>query len=63
MALRQWIAGNLPPMTVDQREWCLTQVASVEGHSREDYEGKTDAELARGVLSAWMDYCRDKGLA
>lgn len=61
-ALRQWKCGELPPMSVEQREWCLSQIASVEGCNREDYERLDDSELANGVLSAWMAFCRDKGL-
>lgn len=60
--LRGWVAGVLPPMTPPQREWCLDEIAQVEGFSRKDYEEATDEMLARGVLSAWTSYCRDKGL-
>jgi hypothetical protein len=49
-------------MSPDQREACLIEIAAVEGHEREDYDGADDALLARGVLGAWTDYCRDKGL-
>jgi hypothetical protein len=52
---------GLPAMTAEQREWCLDEIASVERHKREDYEGASDKDLARGVMSAWLDYCRDKG--
>lgn len=50
------------PLTADQREWCLNEIASVEGHERQDYESHNDSELGRAVISAWRDYCRDKGL-
>jgi hypothetical protein len=53
---------NMPPMTEAQRAWCLDEISSVEGYSRADYESSTDKELARGVLYAWVDFCRDKGL-
>lgn len=56
-ALRAGVA-----LTQEQREWCLNEIASVEGHSRKDWESENDADLGRGVLSAWTDYCRDKGL-
>lgn len=62
-SLRGWIAGRIAqPMTPDQREYCLTQIERVEGYQRADYDGASDALLARGVLDAWTDYCRDKGL-
>lgn len=61
--LRGWICKAIvAPMTPEQREWALNEIASVEGYDRKHYEGLPDAELARGVLSAWTDYCRDKGL-
>lgn len=62
--LRAYVADHvtLQPMTPKQREWCLSEIASVEGYVRGDYESVPDRELARGVLSAWTDYCRDKGL-
>lgn len=50
------------PFTADQRNWCLDEIASVEGHTRADHEGDTDADLGRAVLDAWVDYCRDKGM-
>lgn len=49
-------------LTAEQREWCLHEIGSIEGHTREDHEGSNDADLCRAVLSAWTDYCRDKGL-
>lgn len=62
-ACRAWKRGHpLPPMTDDQRKWCLAQIASVEGYRAEDYENATDAFLAGGVLNAWTDYAYDKGL-
>ena len=53
---------KLPPMTSVQREWCLDEISQVEGYTRQDYDAATDRDLACGVLSAWADYCRDKGL-
>ena len=52
----------LETMTPEQRDWCLSEIESVEGYDRADYESSDDADLARGVLDAWQDYCRDKGL-
>jgi hypothetical protein len=52
----------MPPMTSEQREECLEEIAMVEGYDRKEYETATDAQLARGVLCSWIDYCRDKGL-
>ena len=49
-------------LTPEQREWCLNEIGSVEGHERADYEDEDDKQLGRSVLSAWVDYCRDKGL-
>lgn len=45
-----------------QREWCLSEIDQVEGYSRADYAHEEDDAIARGVLSAWTDYARDKGL-
>jgi len=62
-ALRGWINGRIvTPMTIEQREWCYSEIDSVEAHDREDYLKGTDFKLAIGVLSAWKDYCQDKGL-
>lgn len=52
---------HYPAFTPEEREWCTQQIASVEGYSEQDATG-TDAQVARTVLSAWTDYCRDKGL-
>lgn len=63
-ALRAWMHGKLTvPMTQEQRTWCLEEIDSVEGYSARDYLGVKDALLASGVIDAWLDYCRDKGLA
>ena len=63
MALRHYTYEiTLPPMTPEQREWCLEEIASVEGYRRAEFEDATDKELANGVMAAWADYCRDKGM-
>lgn len=66
MALRAWCnpknGVEIPPMTPEQREWCLNEIDTVEGYERKHYEGSPDELVANGVLSAWVDYCRDKGL-
>ena len=49
------------PMTQHEREWCLDEISSVEGHERKDYVACDNKQLARSVLSAWVDFCRDKG--
>lgn len=49
-------------LTGDQREWALQEIDRVEGYTRKDFEAASDAELGRGVIESWMDYCRDKGL-
>lgn len=62
-ALRHIAAGNGPPMTAEQRAWCIREVVSVEGYSESDAnEQTTDKDLAHNVLCAWVDYCRDKGM-
>lgn len=62
-ALRNWEAGlTAVAMTPAQREWCLEEISAVEGYRREEYEASSDAGLAGGVLSAWADFCRDKGI-
>lgn len=62
-ALRGWCNGRITQkMTPDQREWCLQEIDSVEGYERQHYQTCSDELLANGVLSAWVDYCRDKGL-
>lgn len=61
--LRGWIGGaDVPPMTAEQREWCLVEIEQAEGYRRSDHETESDADLANTVLSAWVDYCRDKGM-
>lgn len=62
-ALRRWANGSLiVPMTKEQRDWCLEEIDGVEGYSKADYQNDSDGELARIVLTAWSDYCREKGL-
>jgi hypothetical protein len=62
-ALRAYAYGLAPlPMTEAQREACLTEIGAVEGYDRADYARSTDYQLAHGVLSAWADFCREKGL-
>ena len=53
---------SLPPMTNEQRKWCLDEIESIEGYDWLEYEGYSDHDLAHSVLRAWTDYCRDKGL-
>ena len=62
--LRLYAGGQqaLATLTPDQREACLCELHRVEGYSRADYVEATDQELCRGVLYAWADFCRDKGL-
>lgn len=56
------IIANEQSLTQEQREWCLNEIDSVEGYERKHYESGPDELIANGVLSAWVDYCRDKGL-
>lgn len=62
-ALRAWKGGDdMPSMTQEQRAACLDEIEQVEGWRRSDHEHLSDKDLASDVLSAWLDYCRDKGL-
>lgn len=62
-AIRAWKEGRMTePMTIEQRAWCLSQIASVEGYNAANYSDASDVNLAEGTLDAWLDYCRDKGL-
>lgn len=61
-ALRRVIADGSIKLDAEQREWCLREIDKVEGHGRNDYVGADDSTVAAGVLNAWVDYCRDKGL-
>lgn len=45
-----------------QREWCLDEIARTGGYDRLEWLGSSDQVLAHGVLMAWADYARDKGL-
>lgn len=61
--LRAWIDERLiVPMTPEQREWALDQINQVEGFERAEHETETDGQVARTVISAWADFCRDKGM-
>ena len=55
-------APSLPPMTPEQREWCLKEIDSVEGYDRKDFKTADDQRLASGVIWAWTDYAKDKGM-
>lgn len=58
--LRHVIAGK-QSLSQPQRDWCRDEIARVEGYTAADAEG-TDEDVARTVLAAWTDYCRDKGM-
>lgn len=60
-ALRHISTGASEPMTQAQRDWCKREILSVEGYDERDVDCD-DAQLARTVLHAWTDYCRDKGM-
>lgn len=61
--LRAYAEGRVTtPMTPAQREFCLSEIDQVEGHSRQDHETDSDRNLAIATLGAWQDYCQDKGL-
>jgi hypothetical protein len=59
--LRAAIRGEVS-LSPEQRTWCLNEIGRVEGYRATDHELEPDADLAHTVLSAWTDYCRDKGL-
>ena len=59
-ALRHCMAGKTT-LTPEQRKYCHDQIVAVEGYSERDTEGDY-ADVARTVLHAWTDYCRDNGL-
>lgn len=62
-ALRAWMNGKeMPPMTDEQRQWCVDEIGKVEGYETAGLYAENDADLARTVIDAWVDYCRDKGL-
>jgi len=59
------VAGGrraMPPLSHPQRRGCLQEIAGVEGFRWEDYSTSADRDLARGVLDAWVSFCRDTGL-
>lgn len=61
--LRHYVDGAMTvPMTAEQREECLAEIEQVEGYRRDEWENRPDGELAAGVLQAWTDYWRDKGM-
>lgn len=62
--LRLYSSGltTMPALTPVQREECLVEIDRVESYLRKDYEVVSDQDLAKGVLHAMTDYCRDKGL-
>lgn len=62
-SLRAWVGRNdMPPMTPEQRSFCLDEIGRVEGWVREEHVNDTPEQLARNTLSAWSDYAHDKGL-
>lgn len=62
--LRAILAGRVTaPMTPVQRQWCIGEFIRVEGNTASMVEQRSDRDLARAVLSAWLDEARDKGLA
>ena len=63
-ALRGWARSDtaMPAMTAEQRQFCLDEIKQVEGYDVADWQDGSDHAVAATVLSAWLDYCRDKGL-
>lgn len=63
--LRAWQYERSPvPMTEAQRQWCRNEIKVVgDSTSQPDtFDDFTDADYGRDTLTAWVDYCRDKGL-
>lgn len=66
--LRNWQARVpfVPPMTGDQRAWCVQQIRDCGDSTIQpddvDLAVASDEDLASLTLHAWQDYCRDKGL-
>jgi hypothetical protein len=60
-ALRAIASSQYRAMTSAERDWCKQEIVSIEGYDESSAEG-TDADVARTVLHAWTDYCRDKGM-
>jgi hypothetical protein len=58
--LRSIIEGHRHLLAFE-KEWCLHEIANTEGLSRDGYEGGSFAEIARGVLHAWLEQARGKG--
>lgn len=52
---------EMPPMTAEQREFILSEIGSVEGHSRSEHVDDSDRDLAAACLEAWLDECSDYG--
>ena len=48
---------EMPPMTAEQREWCLKEIGDADGCDRATWEQKIDELLAAGVLQAWAGRC------
>ena len=59
-ALRHVSAGGAS-LTPRQRGWCVIEISKFEGQPIITVDD-SDADVARGVLNAWADYARDKGL-
>ena len=43
---------GLRSLSDEEKQWCLSEIASVEGYERCDYEDKTDSCIAYGVFRA-----------
>lgn len=50
------------PLTEGEKKECFAEIDKVEGYSSADLAAGTDWQIANGVLCAWTDYARDKGL-
>jgi hypothetical protein len=62
-ALRAWATGQVKGLlNSEQRAACLSEIGAIEGYRAEDYSDASDVDLARAVLDAWTDFCRDKGM-
>lgn len=65
--LRGWAAAYpMPPMTPNQRTWCVEEIRRAGDSTQQpgpvELHLADDDTLAKAVLTAWQDYCRDNGL-
>ncbi len=61
--LRAHVAGlPVPPMTAEQRAWCVGEIRRFGWTDWDCPEAWTDDGLARAVMASWADYCQHRGI-